>query len=584
MNTPGSGHHTLFLSFLLCLSKPPGSRMTLRSLFLSTVCLASDFKIFGPRVVLAGRQPPFATSEDETALARQLQRWDYGVVLKTPPCTGMTELPLRGWLAVWVADGKAQGEMYGTNASFSSCKNPCNSCEDMDQRTELGKRPCGFLCCECDVNAASHRPGCQCHFRLRTPARDQARGTRLSRAEMQTLGITTLDHGFVDVPHFQIDTPGPKEAMHAFSEGRTKHLSAYTLWSLVKEGWATEHEVRRDAASFDWSPGGANLGFFRPNYISGDIFTSTKVYQADGTTWAWGPHKESKLSLSAQGIMVFTVMSTAFLRKYIPPSQPKPLWLQAWILHHHAFCMMLRYHFTFADLLLLEELVVRSERLLAEIPAYAHIWIPKAHWILHLALDIYRYGPSRLLQTLLMEMKNAHFKRGVRRSNFHNPVKSAAQFWAEQSDYQLQNATFSRSSSSYDPCDVIVNGSATSFPDSEIVSLLLAHGHISHKTPLQFLNVFTFHGVAIKRTESILLQEGVYEVLRILVTSDNNYYLWLQLVIEKLRVDEIGMPYYLPEDRACASYRLLSVHSASGVTGVFSIREPGGETLIVTRW
>ena len=36
MNTPGSGHHTLFLSFLLCLSKPPGSRMTLRSLFLST--------------------------------------------------------------------------------------------------------------------------------------------------------------------------------------------------------------------------------------------------------------------------------------------------------------------------------------------------------------------------------------------------------------------------------------------------------------------------------------------------------------------------------------------------------------------
>ena len=495
----------------------------------------------------------------------------------------MKELRLRGWLAVWVADGKAQGEMYGTNASFSGCKNPCNACEDMDQRTELGRKPCGFLCCECDENAAEHRPGCQCHFRLRTPARDQARGQNLTRAEMQSLGITTFNHAFVDVPHFHIATPGPKEAMHAFAEGRTKHLAAYTLWAVVHEGWATADEVRSDAVTFDWSPSGGSLGFFRPSYFPADVFTSTKIYQKDGS-WVWGPHKDSKLPFSAQGVTVFTVMSLAFLRRYIPSGQPKPLWLQAWILHHLAYCMTLRYHFTYAELLQLEHLVVKSEKTIARVPHLADTWIPKAHWILHIALDTYRYGPSRLLQTLLMEMKNAHFKRGARRSNLHNPVMSAAEFWAEQSDHQIRHTSHSRSACTFDPSDVIVSGTPHSFPDSEITSLLVEYSHVLPETPLEFLSAFTFHGVRITRTECILLAEGVYQVLRILVVSGEHYYLWLKLVSPVLRVDDMGMHYFLPEDVVSESNRLLSLHSGSGVTGVYTIREPDGETLVIVRW
>ena len=104
------------------------------------------------------------------------------------------------------------------------------------------------------------------------------------------------------------------------------------------------------------------------------------------------------------------------------------------------------------------------------------------------------------------------------------------------------------------------------------------------ETPLEFLSAFTFHGVRITRTECILFAEGVYQVLRILVVSGEHYYLWLKLVSPVLRVDVMGMHYFLPEDVVSESNRLLSLHSGSGVTGVYTIREPDGETLVIVRW
>ena len=90
---------------------------------------------------------------------------------------------------------------------------------------------------------------------------------------------------------------------------------------------------------------------------------------------------------------------------------------------------------------------------------YAHLWIPKAHWVLHLAHDIFLWGPSRLHTTMLNEMKNARFKAGAKRSNFHNPAKDVAMFWAQQSDYELQTLSPSHFCSSNDS-DVIVTGCA----------------------------------------------------------------------------------------------------------------------------
>ena len=384
-----AGHHKLWISFIVILNRPPRSRMTLRSINLATICLAADFKTFGPRVLIS--DPGNGGLEHDAsscAIGPTMRRFDKGVVLKTPPAAGMTELPVRGWMPIWTADGLAQGEVYGTNASFSKAINICNRCEDMDQRDPSKRKPCSFLSCTCG-DADEHKRGCPCHFRLRTAAREAARPP-VTKAMMQSLGFTTLDHGFVDVPYFNIARPGPKETMHAFAEGRTAHLGAYTFWNIVKSGLATKDEIRVKVKEFDWTPGGGSSGFFSPTYLPDKIFVSTRV-RKDGNQTVWGPHSEVKLPFSAHGMITFTIMSIPFFRQFFHGSE-LPSWFRAWVLHAHAFLMMLRYNFTFDDLLTLEQLLVKSEQLLLDIPEYSHIWTAKAHWILHLALDIYDWG------------------------------------------------------------------------------------------------------------------------------------------------------------------------------------------------
>ena len=409
-----AGHSKLFLVFLVCLNRPPGSRATLRSINLATVCLASDVKAVGIEKVISDPGAPY----DSTSVGATFRRWHEGVSLRVPEAfAGISVMPFRGWCFVWTADGMAMGEMCGTNSSFSAAQNPCNLCEDHDQRTVEGRTPCGFLACTCGAGN-KHRRGCRCHFRLRTAARDADRAARgpLSASERKALGITTLQHAFTGVPCFSVARPGPKEYMHAFAEGRTGHLAAYTIWSLVHFGYASKDDIRQAAFVFDWSPG-ESAGFSNPTYLPDKLFTNTKVYQPDGS-WVWGPHKDIKLPFSAAGIFSFTVMSIEFLRQFLPQAMPAwpPFW-RAWVLHAIACTHgCLRFTFTFAELLRLEAMVVESERLLTSIPEYADIWVPKAHWILHLAHDIYLWGPIRLLMTMLKEMKNAHFKRGCRRA------------------------------------------------------------------------------------------------------------------------------------------------------------------------
>ena len=228
-----AGHHKLFISFFTLLNRPPRGRTTLLSIHLATICLASDFKLFGPRHIVSGRG-------DDNSIGGNMRRFHQGVTLKTTEGS----LSCRGWLAVFTADGMAQGEVYGTNSSFSSCVNPCNFCVNLDQRKPDMREPSGFLACVCG-EGAQHRNGCGCVFRLRTAEGDRAlRASRPPKQKMQELGITTFDHGFVDVPHFHVAHPGPKETMHAFAEGRTKQLAATTLWCVVRAGWATAKQVR----------------------------------------------------------------------------------------------------------------------------------------------------------------------------------------------------------------------------------------------------------------------------------------------------------------------------------------------------
>lgn len=551
--------------------------MTLRSIHLATVCLSHDFKLFGPEVVISDPDGGY----DSTSIGATMRRFADGVTLSTPPTSGIDGLPVRGWMAVWTADGMAQGEVYGTNSSFSKAINICNLCEDMDQRCPDKRKPCGFLTCACQ-HLEEHAPHCKCHFRLRTAARDAARPSPLPRDLQQRLGITTLHHGFTGVTCFNVARPGPKEPMHAFAEGRTKHLAAYTIWNVVASGLATKDEVRAAAHRFDWSPGGGSSGFFNPTYLPDKLFSSTKVQQDDGS-WAWGPQKEEcKLPFSAAGVITFTVMSLAFFQQFFPTGADWPNWFRAWVLHAHAVLIMLRYKFTYNELVQLEELVVESETLIAKLPEYKHVWIPKAHWILHLAKDIYDWGPARLLWVMLKEMKNASFKRGCKRSNFHNPVKSTALFWAQQSDYealQLLKHPDLRSATDSSMSRVLVSGRADSFKDSQVSLLLLQHGRVAPNDVIEFLQAIRFQGVLITLGDHCFYDGCKLFKLERIARCASFHYLWLRLLNVDVSVDSLGMFHVTDNVLETSSQtsntcRLVSLTNTSDITCLWTVHQP----------
>ena len=560
------GHSQLCIFFLVLLNRPPGSRMTLRSINLAAVCLAKDFKDFGPQLIISDPEGDMHSC----SIGATMRRFHEGVTLKTPSSCGFPSMPVRGWMPIFTADGKAQGQVFGTNASFSACKNPCNTCEDLDQSDPRCRVPCSFLKCLCG-DADTHQMDCPCHFRLRTPARDRTRPLHtLSSAQRQLMGITTLNHGFTHVPGFCVARPCPKEGMHALAEGRTAHLAAYTIWFVWYSKLATSAEIRLAAHNFDWTPGGGSSGFFSPTYLPDTFFTSTKVYQPDGS-WVWGPHKDMKLPFSAAGTFTFTAMSIPFFSKWIPHTA-WPLWFKVWVLHAHGVLMTLRYSFTYVDLLKLEALFIESERAILTIPQYASIWVPKAHWILHIAHDIYLWGPSRLLMTFLKEMKLAHFKRGCKRSNFHNPVKSTAEFWALQSDYQaLQVLKYPnlRQAATSENSRVIVSGTIHAFPDSEVCRSLLSAGWASATNQISFLESLEFCGVPICQGEHVIYNRQVYHVSRIAKVRDFHYML-LELIAREIQMHESGMMSIEPLDHG--ESRLITLFNSSDLTGIWVIR------------
>lgn len=562
---PAAGHHKLYIQTVSIINRPPRGRMTMRAQMLSTVCLSTDFKAFGANKVISG------TGTSEFSLGATCRRlWTHGTI-RLPVELSPDPLACRAFLTVWCADGMAMGDVCGTNTSFSKCKNPCNTCEDLDQACPAKRVPCSILRCLCG-EADKHRRGCPCHFRLRTPNRDRRRATALqppSKATMQALGITTLEPPLLNIPGIHAARPGPKDTMHTLNEGRTGQLGAVTCWHVVAAGLATAEELQRRAATFDWNPGSSS-GFFRPNYLPDKIFVSTKVYQPDGT-WVWGPHKDIKIPGSAVGVATFAIMSVEFFRPFFPPYYPIPPWYQAWRRHRSGFCMALRYRFTLSDLLIMETHFIESESIIQAWPAYTLLWIPKAHWTLHLAHDIWLWGPSRLLATFLNEMKNARFKAGAKRGNFHHPVKDVATFWAKQSDYELQSMpAVSHACVTSVEKSIIVSGTAASFSDSVAAGLLVKHSIVEPSTQLDFMSSFTFHGVPIYRQDHILFDTKVYMVHRLL-RADSQYYMLLHEVAKSLALDDMD-EYFVPVQHTVERpMRFVHVHSTCDITCFWAV-------------
>jgi hypothetical protein len=568
-----AGHSKLFLCFIVLLNRKSTNRLTLRSIHLAHISLASDAILAGPEVLISGsRDDP----EDSASIGANFTRLNAGTTLQ---CADGEKRPIRGWLLAWAADGMALGQVAGTNRSFSAAHNPCNLCEDFKQfRDARDHKPFGFLRCRCPPNGARpHRPRCPCKWRLRSERRDAQIKQRGKKDEMQAAGITTFDHGFVRVPHVRVSCLGPKDPMHTFLEGCTRHRSAYTLFMIYHTGRATKEQLRDAILKCDFG-GGVNP-LFRPGYVSNGIYTATKVTLPSGGI-VWGPHKEAKLNYTAHGCLVFSIFSLEILKKYFPEDDP-PVWWKAWVMHVHVISTMMRTEFTMADLYRLEDMLIEDQELHFSVPEYHDTWVPKYHWAQHLALDIFRWAPPRFLWCMLMEMKNAQFKRGCKRSNNHNPTKSTALYWVEKSAHELKNKKAKQHCDTSDSkVKVLQSGLLSSFSSVPCTQALLTHmgdGQVC------FFNFIKLRGAHISLNSHVFVGSShrIYAVLQ-LVSAHNSHFVWLAELGDAER-DPVYGSWSMETDQKYTGHRLLELVDGVDVTPLWCVSDTSGLRFI-ERW
>ena len=460
-----SGHHHMTFIYTLPLNKAPAERSRVSSINLAAIIMSKDLKYFGPAIAISGHPgEPY----DSSSIGAGFRRFHEGVNLKVP---GHGEVRFRGWLHSFVGDAPAVAELVGTKQSYGpQVKNACNMCENANRPKLIGFSR--FLACSC-ADDRHHDVGCPCKFALRTAERDVVHKAEATDVQKQMLGVDHWNHAFVRVPtggRSLAQQPGPKDGMHVTLEGITKSSAASTIFMATRvHGWFSKEQFKARCRAFEWPK---DKQFSRPWYIPDKVFKGIQWNeeledspQARGQALAARgrgrgprgrgaargrgggrgrgrggpkPNKETTLPLTAHGMLVWALHSIELFRPLIPDDAMDYAFWRAWVHHVETLNMMMQPVFTLGTLHVLEDTLEKWHTALFAVPEYKKHWVPKMHWLQHLAHDIWRFGPTRHNWCMNYEAKNQPLKRGCKRSNFANPAKATAEFWCESTDFHLQ--------------------------------------------------------------------------------------------------------------------------------------------------
>lgn len=356
-----------------------------------------------------------------------------------------------------------------------------------------------------------------------------------------------------------------RDAMHTFLEGITRMLGAYTMCMMVRSKWCTPLQLRRALLTFPFPVKD------KPGFLPSKLFKLTTVHShpanARSKTYK-GPAKDSKLPYTAYITLIFTVFSPEFLRSFVPDRQPTPCWWSCWLLHVAIVRMMLKFTFTFDDLMMLEDLSLKCQNDFFSVEEYSHLWKPKWHWATHLAHDIFKYGPPRMLWCMIMEMKNREFKLACKRSNYHNPVKSTAEFWVDQAAYVVRKRRRDGVACNSSTAKVIGMWSCQNEGDMPIeIELLTNCGWFDEvgMSDVEYVGSVCIHGVQFCQHDFVLVgnhgQLGrLVHIMRLLHAAGYVHFAFLEVFLTDLQVNTDGGLYVpLSSLEQPHGHRLVSV-------------------------
>lgn len=520
------------------------------------------------------------------------------------------------------------GEVCGTKQTFSKAKNICNLCENAHQPTV--REPCAWLQCECP-NDRAHLDGCRCHFAKRTAERDalhQADPT-CNALKRMSLGVDTWENAFVRVPtggRSLAQQPGPKDAMHMWLEGLTKGHYSYTIYMLTRvHKWCTKEQLMARVRSFNYPQ--TEKPVSRPGFIPLKMFTGTAgAARGRGGRGRGGrgrggggrggrgepasaavdpdisdiptPHKDMTPPYTAHHMLVSTLHSIEMFRPFLPSNASDyPFW-RSWVLHVNVVAMLMRPSYTWADLVELDNLQYELHTTFFSVPEYKKFWLPKWHFVSHVASDILKFGPPRLNWCFMYEAKNQPLKRGCKRGNFRNAPRDTSQFWAQSTDHSLRKSAkeWTGPKALVVPGRVILTGGAIALPEfaAEANFMLSNIPHI----PISLMGE-SFKWLASAKKSGVSFFLATYVLISVpkhpvptlgyinqIVLFDGNIYLWVNIYPPRAAIhDAHGVLTTTPALLAAYPFDLMCISFATNaLTALWSFPQPDGSLTFVSKW
>ena len=175
----------------------------------------------------------------------------------------------------------------------------------------------------------------------------------------------------------------------------------------------------------------------------------------------------------------------------------------------------------------------------------------------------------------MKERKLKDFKAGCKRSNFHNPPKSTADFWIEQSDWQLCKKRGRRSIVSVEDALMAASGPVSKFLDVCGVIQLRDRLDLDSSALLVLYQSVKIHGVFFGRNTYALLGSASQPLLcsvEQIMQVEGSVYLWLCKYPDALQSDEWGS-FYSAVPAPSAKYKLISAEQTA-LTAIWHVKDP----------
>ena len=106
-----------------------------------------------------------------------------------------------------------------------------------------------------------------------------------------------------------------------------------------------------------------------------------------------------------------------------------PAWA-SWCKLVELWALVVQHELAPSDVERIDDLVLAHSELFNQVPEYNGMRRPKHHFLCHLAIDVYRFGPPRGYWCFGFEAFNKVVKEGAKRSGFKGETVSCMRYWS----------------------------------------------------------------------------------------------------------------------------------------------------------